>query len=57
MNTTERVSPAAVKLLSKLLGAEYEYLLQSCTDSEEDIARQEKALDELFTLLSTLKKR
>lgn len=49
------LSPTALDLLSSLLGADYEYLCQACTDSEEEIAQHEKALDELFSLLSKLR--
>ena len=49
------LSNSALELFSRLLGSEFEYLCQHCTDSDEDKAQQEQVLDELFALLSTLR--
>ena len=50
-----KLSTAALDLFSRLLGAEFEFLCQACTDSEEEKAQQEQVLDELFYLLAKLK--
>ena len=49
------LSNSALDLLSRLLGSEFEYLCQHCTDSDEEVAQQQETLDELFSLLSKLK--
>ena len=50
------LSNSALDLFSKLLGAEFEFLCQSCTDSDEEIAQQQETLDELFSLLAKLRR-
>ena len=52
-----KLSKAALDLFSQLLGAEFQFLCEACTDSDEEKAKHEQTLDELFALLSVLRNR